>query len=297
MKKFLSVLLTVVMSMSLLSAFAAEQATTEQTEEKVIVYSEDIKILNSYGIFSEDFFADPEKKVTRGELAYILDMMTGMGIVYNTTHYPDVLSDHKYFSSIEAAYQLKTMQGYLDGKFRPDENITFEMAYKTMVCLTGHSFMAEQSSYATVAANLDINEGISAKDTETVNFEQIAKIIRNTFDVVGYKMYLSGNEIRYAEDSSGKTFLENALNIFKERGTVEATYVSSINSNIDMPNNNNFKVNGKTYDQMDYDIELLLGYQVEFYYKYDKNEETNKLLYLFDVTISMMLQQYLRKTI
>jgi len=278
MKKILCLLLAISLCISLNIAFAAE----ETAESEVIVYSEDIKILNSFGIFETDFFKTPSDFITRGQLAYISDVMSGMRIKYDKISYPDVTLDYKYASSIEAAAQMKFMDGYIDGTFKADEKITLDQAFKAMVVLTGYSFMAEKENgdYSSIAYSLGMGAGIKSNVKDNVTFEQMATIIMNTFDTeivgVGY------SDGKLAGAVSEETLLDSVFNIYQERGTIDDTYVSSLNSAVEQSPENSFSVNGEFYNCGSYDIELLLGYQVEFFYKYNKEDESNTLLYLFD---------------
>src|SRR3954469_5696262 len=63
--------------------------------------------------------------VTRGQLSKII--VQAEGWIINTTggpHFPDVPTDHPFYSFVETAYNHGIISGYSDGTFRPNNNAT-----------------------------------------------------------------------------------------------------------------------------------------------------------------------------
>ncbi len=88
----------------------------------------------------------PEATVTRGEMAYFLTRLYNTNIAPGTpvNHDPftDVSSTHYYANSITFAKGMGIMLGYGDDTFRPDQNITYAEAIKTLIGRLGYWYHA-----------------------------------------------------------------------------------------------------------------------------------------------------------
>ncbi|MZP29547.1 hypothetical protein GTO91_07490 [Heliobacterium undosum] len=66
----------------------------------------------------------PEKPITRGELAVIIDRQLASAEEIIVIKYPDVPSEHWAFGAIQRLQSMRLIQGYPDGSFRPDQYVT-----------------------------------------------------------------------------------------------------------------------------------------------------------------------------
>lgn len=98
---------------------------------------------------SGDF--EPERLVTRGEMAMLLDQLlrdsVRESVDSDEQRYPDVAPDAPYYEMVNRLSELDVLHGYPDGSFRADETLTRATA-ATMLCqvlqLTGGEDQPEQ---------------------------------------------------------------------------------------------------------------------------------------------------------
>ena len=134
-------IITLVMSVGFIS-FAFVPADIEGTP-----YKEAIETLVLLGIFNndEDDTFKPEEVITRREFALIVCRILGMEkeIKMNVqTPFTDVTVDDPASGSIKIVSEMGIIKGYGDGRFGPDDTISYEQAVKAMVCMLGYEFQA-----------------------------------------------------------------------------------------------------------------------------------------------------------
>ncbi len=103
-------------------------------------YYDAIQSLVARGIISgigDGTFA-PEATIKRSEFAKMVILSIGMSNVANTTvtstGFPDVSTEHWAAAFIKAAFDQGIINGFEDGTFKPDENVTYDQAIKMVVC-------------------------------------------------------------------------------------------------------------------------------------------------------------------
>lgn len=141
MKKLTSICLSVVMLISTLSAniFAAENKTftdvkgTEYYATEASALTE-LDILEGY----EDGSFGANKNITRAEMAAIVCRMINKEDLANkskgTTPFDDVIDSHWASGYINVAADEKIINGDGNGKFRPEDSVSYEEAIKMVVC-------------------------------------------------------------------------------------------------------------------------------------------------------------------
>ena len=130
----------------------------------------DLGVVNGY----DDGGFHPESRVTRAEFCKFVTAALGIQLPENPgTSFGDISADEWYAPYVAAAAELKIINGYEDGSFRPDNNITREEA-AAIICR------------AAEALELPISE-----TRLNINFEDENEI-QNVF--VGYvdKLYTAG---------------------------------------------------------------------------------------------------------
>ena len=88
--------------------------------KKYITYLEENDILSA---FKEEKF-NPNKYITRAELLTMLVKMKKLKTIAYNDSFKDVSQDHPYADIIQTAYENKIIDGYGDGTFRPDNEIS-----------------------------------------------------------------------------------------------------------------------------------------------------------------------------
>jgi hypothetical protein len=77
---------------------------------------------------SSDGQFNPDRNITRAEFAAIIVRGLGLRLESGATPFSDIKSSDWYSSAISAAYKHHLINGFEDGTFRPNENITREQA-------------------------------------------------------------------------------------------------------------------------------------------------------------------------
>ncbi len=141
MKKIKSILsLLLVLAMAISIAVPVVSATEFTDVPDTHQYYSAIQSLVNRGIIAGkgDGIFDPDANIKRSEFAKMVMAALGQTGVANTvvesTGFPDVAPNHWAAGFIKAAYDRKIINGYDDGTFKPDENVTYEQAIKMVVC-------------------------------------------------------------------------------------------------------------------------------------------------------------------
>ena len=157
MKKFLSLVLALVMTMSLVTVSAGAKDFTDSTK---IQYAEAVDVMSAVKVI--DGYADgsfnPTATLTRGAAAkiicnLILGPTTASALVADAAPYKDVPTNHTFAGYIAYCQKTGIISGYADGSFKPANSLT---GYAFMKMLLGAlGYKAEQEGYT--GANWSIN--------------------------------------------------------------------------------------------------------------------------------------------
>ena len=131
MKKFLSLVLALIMVMSLVTVSAGATEYKDFTDKGEIQYEEAVAVLNRLGIitgYSEGDFR-PEGELTRGAAAKIIvSLLIGPeaaeALPTTASPYPDVPAGNVFAGYISFCKNSGIISGYNDGTFRPTGTLT-----------------------------------------------------------------------------------------------------------------------------------------------------------------------------
>ena len=278
------------------SVFAAKlsDVTDNNRYRNAIITLNKMSVIDGY----EDGTFKPEGQIKRGEFTKLL--MTAMGYGSNTTEpteFSDV-SDHWAKCYIKTAYDLKIINGFEDGTFKPDDLVTYEQALKMMVCALNYGISAEAQGgypkgYIKAADNLKLTSNVvSQAASEPALRQVIAQVVYNALEVEMME-YNSGNGMW---EKSDKTLLNDYMKVKKVRGTLvgaedtktnECTVTliknqiavkPTIGSDIVVLNAGTFE------DKTIGEFAKLLGNEMTFYYRQGDNEADKELKILDDET-------------
>ena len=131
MKKFLSLVLALIMTMSLVTISAGATEYRDLTDKDEIQYEEAVAVLNRIGVITgyEDGSFRPETELTRGAAAKIIvSLMIGpdaaSALPNNASPYPDVPAGHTFAGVIGYCKTAGYISGYGDGTFKPANPLT-----------------------------------------------------------------------------------------------------------------------------------------------------------------------------
>ena len=149
MKKFLSLVLALVMTMSLVTVSAGAKDFTDSSK---ITYSEAVDVMSAVKVidgYAEGDFR-PTATLTRGAAAkiicnLILGPTTASALVADAAPYSDVPTNHTFAGYIAYCQKTGIISGYADGTFKPANSLT---GYAFMKMLLGAlGYKAEQEGY------------------------------------------------------------------------------------------------------------------------------------------------------
>ena len=149
MKKFLSLVLALVMTMSLVTVSAGAKDFTDSSK---ITYKEAVDVMSAVKVI--DGYADgsfnPSATLTRGAAAkiicnLILGPTTASALVADAAPYKDVPTNHTFAGYIAYCQKTGIISGYADGTFKPANSLT---GYAFMKMLLGAlGYKADQEGY------------------------------------------------------------------------------------------------------------------------------------------------------
>ena len=150
MKKFLSLVLALVMTMSLVTVSAGAK---EFTDDDAITYGEAIEVISTIGVV--DGYADgkfnPTNNLTRQAAAKIicnlvLGPTTAASLTADTAPFPDVPVNGDFAGYITYCAQRGIINGYPDGTFKPGNPLTGYAFMKMLLGALGYNAEIDRKS-------------------------------------------------------------------------------------------------------------------------------------------------------
>lgn len=194
MKRLTSVFLVLVMLLTIapMNIFAAEGDTPAFSDMKSTdYYAQAATALEEMGIIAgyPDGTYGAEKSINRAEMAAIVcriiykeaDTETAKG----RTIFDDVAEDYWASGYINVAVREKIINGDGDGKFRPEDDVTYEEAIKMIVCALGYGENVTpdpadwSKAYIDIADDKGITSGLKGKKGEAATRGDIAVMSYN----------------------------------------------------------------------------------------------------------------------
>lgn len=147
--------------------------------------------LEQYNIMTKDSMGSfgPYDFATRASMAKILMAARNVTKLENSANFSDVSEDHWANNYIGNAQKLGFIQGFEDGTFRPDENVTMEQVIKMVVCLLGYEPLAIRNGgypngYIETACQIGLLENMGDLEmTALCTRQDIAEMMNNALDI------------------------------------------------------------------------------------------------------------------
>ena len=167
------------------SVHAATFPDVDENEEyaQAVNYVSSIGLMVGYG----DGTFQPDKTVSRAEMATVLCKMMGedQNLKQDGTVFSDVPTAHWGNSYVVKAASLGYLAGYGNGKFGPDDTVTYEQALTMIINALGYNDVAGEYGgypygYITAAYALGYTRGFVAEKGDLMTRWQIATIMSNT---------------------------------------------------------------------------------------------------------------------
>ena len=150
MKKFLSLVLALVMTMSLVTVSAGAKDFTDSDELSGVVYEEAVNVMSEMGII--DGYSDgdfrPQGTLTRGAAAKIIACMmlgktTAEALGTQAAPFKDVPAGSTFAGYIAYCVEAGLIDGYADGTFRPSGTLTGFAFLKMLLTSLGYDSSIE----------------------------------------------------------------------------------------------------------------------------------------------------------
>ena len=215
MKKFLSLVLALVMTMSLVTVGAGATEYKDLTDKSEIQYEEAVAVLNKLGIITgyEDGSFKPTGALTRGAAAKIIvSLMIGSEAAANLTvtaaPYSDVPVTNTFAGVISYCKTAGYINGYADGTFRPTAPLTGYAFSKMLLGALGYRGDVEGftgSGWTMNVAKLGQKAGLfndfatAFKGNDGVTREQACLLALNTLKATEVEYTANGNNLVVAE--------------------------------------------------------------------------------------------------
>ena len=193
MKKFLSLVLALVMTMSLVTVSAGAKDFTDSSK---INYAEAVDVLSEAKVI--DGYADgafnPSNTLTRGAAAkiicnLILGPTAASALVADAAPYKDVAANHPFAGYIAYCQKTGIISGYADGTFKPANTLTGYAFMKMLLGALGYKADVEgytspnwSINVAKQAINAGLNKGLKGdfNGVKAVNREEACLYAFNT---------------------------------------------------------------------------------------------------------------------
>jgi len=193
MKKFLSLVLALVMTMSLVTVSAGAKDFTDSSK---INYSEAVDVMSAAKVidgYAEGDFR-PTATLTRGAAAKIICNMilgptTASALVADAAPYKDVPAHHTLARSLSYCQKTGIISGYADGTFKPANTLTGYAFMKMLLGALGYKADVEgytspnwSINVAKQAINAGLNKGLKGdfNGVKAVNREEACLYAFNT---------------------------------------------------------------------------------------------------------------------
>ena len=195
MKKFLSLVLALVMTMSLVTVSACAKDFTDSSK---INYAEAVDVLSEAKVI--DGYADgafnPSNTLTRGAAAkiicnLILGPTAASALVADAAPYKDVAANHPFAGYIAYCQKTGIISGYADGTFKPANSLTGYAFMKMLLGALGYDAANEgytganwSINVAKQAISIGLNDGLKGEfnGVKAVNREEACLYAFNTLN-------------------------------------------------------------------------------------------------------------------
>lgn len=256
-----------------------------------LVFYEAIEALSALGILKgyEDGTFKPEGTITRAEFAAVITRIMGLAdlqIGGTDTIFEDVKAGHWASGNIKIAADMGIIKGFGDGKFLPDDPVTYEQAVKMIVAALGYEPKAMEqggypSGYLMVASEKDITRSAEGKVGEMATRGMVAQLLYNSLEVPMFELSGVGESTTYVVNKE-KTFLSTGLGLIRvKNGQVTGNQYTTLESPATSVRSGEIELDGKIFVTPDADkLYQYLGYSVTYYYKHDNTTNDDVLVLL-----------------
>ena len=243
MKKTLALFTSALtMIMASFNAMAYSDVSNSSTAYEAI---ETLSVLDILTGFEDNTFK-PEDKVTRAQMAAIICRASGYNYgetaTQGSTSFTDVPVGHWAIAYIEMAESMGIINGYGEGLFGPEDEVTYDQAVKMIVCALGYQKKAEAmvkeginpfpSAYNAIANQKGITNGV-AKTAGGASRATIAELVYNALTVNLMDQTSFGTDIEFKEVKD-QSLLYTKLNALKVKAKISSVSFDNTTDFVDI---------------------------------------------------------------
>ena len=189
LKKLVALIVTIALMATLaIPAFAATPADVKGTD-----YEGAVTRLVALGVITgyPDGNFGPNDTITRAQFAAVVVRSLGYEAIAETakgvTKFSDVAANYWGAGYINLAVSLGVIKGYGDGKFGPEDKVTFEQAVTMVVRALGQEFLAEQkggfpTGYLLQGKSIGFTDGVKGVAGTAATRGVVAQLVDNAKD-------------------------------------------------------------------------------------------------------------------
>jgi len=277
LKRILCSLIATTAASTSLSAFAALPSDVIGTrfEEPAALLSA-LKIMNGdeNGAFRLD------DTIIRSEVTkmavHAMGLESAAESAKGQSNFSDVNTDHWASGYINVATSLKLIEGDGDGKFRPNDPISYAEAMAIMTRATGYEIAAQNKGgypqgYMSVGTANGFSKNVICGVNEKITRGNVAHLTANALEVNLMEQTSFGDKGSY--EVTDKTLLKDNLKVEKNEGRITAVESTSIDGSSSL-GKNQVRIDKETYNTAE-NFNNLLGFNVTYYVKSeDKGGDT-----------------------
>jgi hypothetical protein len=273
-KRLIATALAAAMILGLVSVgFAASFEDTEGFEfEASVLKLADLGIISGY----PDGTFKPDNLVTRAEFAKMIVCMLGLesaarSLEGEAVPFADVDADHWAAGFINVAQMMGIVNGYEDGTFRPEGNITYAEALKMVLAAMGYSedgFLVVRwpATWIAKAIELELDKDLTIVSGLAITRGEVAKLFDNSLT----KKHVVVKDGEFVERDPAVTFMSKLKVSYIEGQVINSPERWDNDDDEVTVKGKTDKDEAKTLSFAIEDYEGLLGHNVRVWYKGSK---------------------------
>ena len=227
----------------------------------------------------------PEDFVTRAEFMTLIFRLLGLTEYMNVSSldseaFTDVPESHWAYHAILRGFEAELINGYGDGRFGPDDNLTYDQCVKMILSALGYRVIADNfggypNGYMRAAINHGLLTGVSVEDKDRIRRGEVAMLLENALEMNVVEITDYSENMAAAVDKESKVY-KRFLKLEKAQGIVESDENTTLYG-VSGLRKNDVIIAGDKYRDSKNKASGMLGKAVRLYYKWDENFE-NRLL-------------------
>lgn len=284
MRKVISfaLLFTMLLSLCSINIMAAPSEYGVVPDDATDEYKKIFDTFTSLG-FLEEFLSKYEPNATMhrdnfsGVLAEFLNMNYPLAV---NTKFSDVTSENPYSGAIAALASVGVLNGDDNGLFHPSDEIASEEVIAALVNFLGYEVYAQgkggyPAGYIATASRIGLTDGVNVIVGQSISQAEFLKLMYNFIKIDVLQQTAFGTETKFKTED-GVTIIAKNFDIFFSEGKVYGTPYSMVDSASTLPQGK-VQIGTTSYIVNYKPVEEMLGYEVEYFYKKNRNTYSNVL--------------------